>query len=629
MKKIKELILNNWYKILVLLFLVAVFAFYMVIGENSYIAIQDNLDLFIPQFQMMKDEGTFFTFNATTSFLHGITRDGLPSEWSLYTILYVVFPSFVAYILGYLIKIVIGLASSILLAKDILQNEGLSNGRYSQKNDKAVDILIWLCGFAYGILNLFPAFGIPFASIPLIIYIFRNIYRNPSGKWYFAAFLYPFISYFSYFGLFILAYICVAIIWLWIRDAVLRKDVKGPRLFKLHISVSLIIGLILLAIGSVLFEYRLFSMMLFSDTVSIRSTMVESSLTSKEIVDMIIDVLINGMMHIDDAHSLIVLPVCVIYFVFLNISYMFKKNIRGIFHDYYNLCVITLIFNSVIYGIYYSEIFRNIVFTLVPPLEGWQFNRTVFFNPFLWYACLFIICYRLLQYVYASCERKKIYGNVNTFNSNKYFIISAWVLAFALPVLSVAAIVMENNRYNDLRNTAYGIYYQFRHNGETTDNLSYGEFYSTDLFEEIKEDIGYDGEWSLAYGMYPAVLEYNGIATLDGYLGFYSQEYKERFRKIIAPALDRSLYSKIYFDNWGARCYLAYGTDQTPNMGTKSLVGLVENDIYIDAEAIKALDGKYIFSRIDISNAEKMGIELIGSYGDEGDAYKVYVYVVK
>lgn len=618
MKNIKKIFWENWYKILVLIFLVAVFAFYMVIGENSYIAVQDNLDLFIPQFQMMKDEGTFFTHNAGTIFLHGITRDGLPSEWSLYTLLYVIFPSFTAYILGYLIKIIIGLWSVVLLARDILQHEGLGIAREDNSYDKSTDTLIWMCGFAYGILNLFPAFGIPFASIPLVIYIFRNIYRNPSVKWYVAAFFYPFISYFSYFGLFILAYICVAIIWLWIRDAICKNEVREPSLFKLHVSVPLIIGLILLAIGSVVFEYRLFSMMLFSDTVSIRSTMVESNLSVKEIWDMIVDVLVNGMMHIDDAHTKLVFPVCVAYFVLLNVSYIVKKNIRGILHDYYNLCAMILVFNSVIYGIYYSEGFRNFVFTLVPPLTGWQFNRTIFFNPFLWYACLFIICYRLLNYA----------KNANPINSKKCFIIIGKIMAFILPVFSIAVILTQNSRYNDLFSTAYGVYYQIRHDGQKNDNLSFGEFYSAELFEEIKEDIGYEGEWSLAYGLYPAVLEYNGISTLDGYLGFYSQEYKEQFREIIAPALERSEASRIYFDTWGARCYLAYGTDQTPNMSTKSLVGLAETDIYINAEAIKALDGKYIFSRIDISNADEMGIAFIGSYGDDDDAYKVYVYEI-
>ena len=69
--------------------------------------------------------------------------------------------------------------------------------------------------------------------------------------------------------------------------------------------------------------------------------------------------------------------------------------------------------------------------------------------------------------------------------------------------------------------------------GKESNDLSYGEFYSEELFAKAKEDIGYNGEWSAAYGFHPAILEYNGISTLDGYLGFYSQDYKDRFRKVI------------------------------------------------------------------------------------------------
>ncbi|MCR4903655.1 MAG: DUF6044 family protein [Butyrivibrio sp.] len=632
MNKIKNVVSENWYKLLVMIFIVAVFIFYTVIGENSYIAIHDNLDLFTPQFQMMKNEGIFFGFNTTAPFLHGITRNGLPSEFSLYTVLYMIFPSFTAYVLGYLLKIVIAIWSFSLMVKDILTNEGLNP--YGNKNSlpvkksisKDTDIIIWMCGFAYGILNLFPTFGIPFASIPLVIYIFRNLYRNPSAKWYVAAFLYPFLSYFSYFGMFILGYIVLAIIWLWIRDALISKDVKGPRIFKLHLSISMLIGLILLAAGCVVFEYRLFSMMLFSDTPSIKTTMVESSLSFRDMLILMADSWKNGMMHADDAHKYIVFPLCIVYFIILNTSYIVKKNIKGIFRDYFNLCMLLTVFNSAVYGIYYNEAFRNLIWTLVPPLEGWQFNRTIFFNPFVWYAALFIVCYRLIDKAQYISNNKDLYKSALIKRTSGFIRI----MVFVLPLISIAAILLQNNRYNDLRSTAYGQYYMLRHDGQKTDNLSYGEFYSVKLFDKIKDDIGYEeGEWSLAYGLYPAVLEYNKVATLDGYLGFYSLDYKESFRKIIAPALELSESSRAYFDEWGARCYLAYSTDQTPNMATKSLTGLVSDEIYVDTDAIKELDGKYIFSRIDISNAKEQGLSLIGAYSDESSPYTIYVYEVE
>ena len=601
---------KNWYRFLTGLFFIAVFVFYMIVGENSYIAVHDNMDLFIPQFQMMKTTGTFFARNAAVPFLDGISRNALPSEFSLYTVLYMLFPCFTAYVLGYLLKIAVAMISCSLLSHDILSHEGLEvNGRKGKSvSAVSVDVIIWLCGFAYGILNLFPTFGIPFASIPLIIYILRNVYRKPAWKWYLAVFCYPFVSYFSYFGLFILAYMVVAIIWLWIRDR--------------HLSKPLVLSTILLGLGCMVFEYRLFAMMLFDHTVSIRTTMVESDLHAGEILHEIFDVWKSGMMHADDAHMYLILPVCVIYFLFLNIRYLLQRNGKGIFHDYYNLCALILIFNSVVYGLYDSSVIRNIFNTLLPPLKGFQFNRTVFFSPFLWYASLFIICYR--GYVYA--EGKFTARNESRKKRSAYMCRSGAVL---LVLAAIAVILLQPSRYNDLYHTAYGVVYRSAHDGKGTDTMNWKEFYSSELFTQIKQDLHYTpDEWSVAYGMYPAVLEYNGIATLDGYLGFYSQEYKEAFRRVIAPALTRVPASEAYYDNWGARCYLYSGTDPAIQLYTKSLAGLTDPAIYIDAKALSDLGCRYVFSRIECSNAAEAGLTLVKAYGTDSDPYKVYVYTV-
>ena len=611
---------KNWYRILIGLFLVAVVAFYMVIGENSYIAVHDNMDLFIPQFQMLKDTHTFWSQHVCVPFLHGISRDALPSELSLDTILYWLFPSFTAYIIGYLMKILIAMLSCGLLARDVLQHEGLeSYGRRNQAGTlsdlAAYDTraLTCLCGFAYGILNLFPAFGIPFASIPFIVYVLRNVYRNPSLKWYLAVFCYPFLSYFSYFGLFILGYLTVAAIWLWIRDR--------------RLSLQLFFSQILLGLGCMVFEYRLFHMMLFDGTVSIRTTMIESNLSAAQIIREICDVWSRGMMHADDAHLYLVLPVCVCYFLYLNIKYIIGKNIKGIFCDYYNLCALIILFNSVVYGIYDSEAVRNVISAIVPPLKGWQFNRTIFFNPFLWYCSLYIICYRLM--IEIRRRWPDLAANSSTLLQNR---LGRWrtLCVYLLPITAIAVILLQPARYNDLYHTAYGTAYRIMHDGKGPDTMNWREFYSVKLFDQIKADLNYQkGDWSVAYGMYPAVLEYNGISTLDGYLGFYSQEYKEQFRQVIAPALERVPASQIYYDDWGARCYLYSGTDVAIQLYTKSLSGLTDDAIYIDAAALKKLGCKYIFSRIEISNAEHAGVTYVKAYSDKSLPYTVYVYTIR
>lgn len=586
---------------LVGIFLLAVLVFYTLIGENSYIAVQDNLDLFMAQFAMLRNEGIFFSHGVTAPFLGGVSRDVLPSELSLYTVLFMIFPPFVAYVAGYIIKVIIAVVSCRLLFLDMVEHD---------KANTHVQNLATLVGLLYGILNLFPAFGIPFASVPLIVYLLRKVYRNELGGrgiWFiFLIFCYPFISYFSYLGFFILGYLFIAIIWLWIRDK--------------KLSWSLVASLVALGIGNVVFEYRLFNMMLFSDAETIRETMVQTYLPFNEIVGESFDIFVNGMMHVEDLHQFFVMPICLAYLLFLNVRYIVKKNVKGIFADYYNLCFLIIVFNCVVYGLYYSQSVEHLIETLVPPLTGFQYNRTIFFNPFLWCAMLFILVYRL--YLWIS-------DKVNSEQGEKSHIWKALVCIPYVIVLVAALIVLVSpTKYNDLYQTAK-LTARSEIFGHENDALNFKEFYSTKLFDGIKGDLDYGpGEYSVAYGMHPAILEYNGIYTLDGYLGFYPQSYKEAFREVIAPALERVEPSRIYFDEWGARCYLYSGTDLSIVMATKSMAGVTDNDIYIDALALKNLGCKYIFSRIDISNTDEVGIKLLKSYTDNSSPYTIYVYTI-
>lgn len=557
-----------------LLFEGGVFLYY---GERSYIGIHDNLDLFVAQFQMLKNTNSFWKHGVDVPFLGGISRDNLPSELSLYTMLYMVFPSFTAYILGLMLKVVIAVVSFRFLIKELYPD------KYNDYRP-----IVYMTGFVYGILNVFPAFGFAFASMPLAAYLLIRIYRKPSVPLYLALFLYPLVSYFSYMGIFLLGYIVIAAIWLSVKD-------KKP-------AWSVMAAFVILAIGYVVCEYRLFAQMLLKDEVTIRETMVDADLSVGEIFVDIYTVWKEGIFHADAEHTKFVLLICIIYFVVNNIYYLWKRRAVEILRDRFNFVMLFLMFNCIVYGLYDCEPVRTLVATLLPPLKGLQFNRTVFFNPFLWYAALFLILIRLYD----------------------MGIIQMWI-ANIIICLAVLVVILTPNRYNDIYNTCYyRIYYEFLHGCEA-DALDYEQFYAVDLFDEIKEKIDYDGEWSVAYGLHPAVLEYNGIATLDGYLGFYSQQYKEDFRKVIAPALDRVEATRIYYDDWGARAYLYSGTDASiVNFGKN--IYATDYDIYIDSDSLKALGGKYIFSRLEIGNAKEMGLELIDNYASADGGYVIYLY---
>lgn len=573
-------------------------------GERSYIGVHDNMDLFLAQFQMLKNTDSFWKHGVDVPFLGGVSRDNLPSEFSLYSLLFMYFPTYTAYVLGLLFKIALGMVSFRLLAQELLAE------RYA-----ACRPIVYMTGFVYGIIWFFPAFGFAFASIPLCVWLLIKIYRGKEKRWYLwyaALSAYPLLSYFSYHGLFILGYLVLAVIGLACRTAALRRrggqgsltgtDLDGKTAAQWLPVLRLLGAVLVLAAGYVACEYRLFSQMLFSDEVTIRSSIVNASLSMSEVVNEIGQVFLEGIFHADDIHGKVALPVCAVYFIVNNGMYIWKKQWRRLCRDPFNLVMAFILFNCVVYGLYDFEPLRSLVEKLLPPLQGWQFNRTIFFNPFLWYAALFLVLLRLYD----------------------AGIWQMWV-ANGIVCLAALAVILTPTRYNDLYHTCYNRAYEHFH-GQEVDELTYEQFYAVELFEEIKADIGYQGEWAAAYGFHPAVLEYNGIATLDGYLGFYPQRYKEEFRKVIAPALARVEATRIYYDDWGARAYLYSGTDLSIVSATKTVYA-TDRNLYMDQKAFRALGGKYIFSRIELANAAETGLELTGSYRAADGSMTIYVYV--
>ena len=61
---------------------------FLVLRENIYVGILDNLDLFITQLKMLRDNDAFFAHGQMMPILRSIDRNYFPSEFSLYNILF-------------------------------------------------------------------------------------------------------------------------------------------------------------------------------------------------------------------------------------------------------------------------------------------------------------------------------------------------------------------------------------------------------------------------------------------------------------------------------------------------------------------------------------------------------------
>lgn len=623
-KRLPELFREHWAAVTAALFVAAAGLVYLLAGEGAQIAVADNLDLFQAQYRMLKDTGTFWSSEAAAPFLHGISRDVLPSECSLEAMLYLLLPPLAAYVAMYLVKVVLGTVSFALLAGELERRGQIA----SERSESRFGNLAVLTGLCYGCLNLFPSFGISFSSIPLAVYCILRLLRAESRRgvcgWLLALFLYPWLSYFSYFGIFLLGYLALAlgaVLLIRAAERVRRGSCGRERTQSLRrkrrVTVRLLLALLLLSAGYAVWEHRLFASMLLGGEPTIRETMVQTSLTPAEILQWMGKLLLNGVdLHCESAHRFVVLPVCLLYLIVLNAGYLRRRAWRAASHDLFNAAAALLLFNTAVYGLYYCGSFRTLVEHWLPPLRGFQFSRTSFFNPFLWYGMFCIALCRLTV-------RGAGFGRSAEDRKGKPDIR----LCCLSGTDGLSGHSAPGNTYNDLLHTAKALVKEQL--GREPDNtLSYGEFYSEALFRKTCEEIGYEGEWSAAYGFHPAVLEYNGIATIDGYLGFYPQSYKERFRRVIAPALEHNESSRLYYDEWGARCYLYSGSNATIVEAVRSYPH-AEDTLEVDISALKELDCRYIFSRIAITNYEELSLELLGPFTEESSPYILYVYRVR
>ncbi len=164
-----------------------------------------------------------------------------------------------------------------------------------------------------------------------------------------------------------------------------------------------------------------------------------------------------------------------------------------------------------------------------------------------------------------------------------------------------------------------------------SDKMSYGEFYSTKLFDEIDGFIGLPKESYkvVSIGLHPAIAQYNRFYTVDSYQSNYPLDYKHRFRVVIEKELDKSpLHLKRYFDGWGSRCYVFVAELPLPYYYTKDLNAVVKN-LELNTVALKELGGEFVFSSVEILNAEQTGLKLLKVFERNDSPWKIWLYKVE
>ena len=157
--------------------------------------------------------------------------------------------------------------------------------------------------------------------------------------------------------------------------------------------------------------------------------------------------------------------------------------------------------------------------------------------------------------------------------------------------------------------------------------MSYKEFYSVELFKEIDDYIaGQKNTYRIGcIGFHPAIAQYNGFYTLDFYLPNYPLEYKTRFRKIIAGELEKNPANRMYFDDWGNRCYF-FIHDFYRACNNIKTSGIQETELDFDIKSFKEMGGNYFFSTVKIINADSICLKYLKTFERKDLPWRIYLY---
>jgi hypothetical protein len=145
-------------------------------------------------------------------------------------------------------------------------------------------------------------------------------------------------------------------------------------------------------------------------------------------------------------------------------------------------------------------------------------------------------------------------------------------------------------------------------------SLNYNEFFSEDLFDKIKSNIGLpQNEYRvIGYGIDPSVLIFNGFYTLDGYTSNHSKDYHLTFNKIQPTNNIYASHNLLLVNDFCRNCSI--------DKGSYSI-----SKLELDYEIIKKLKGKYLISGINILNDDNLDFQK----SFENSFYKIYLYKIK
>jgi hypothetical protein len=527
----------------------------LILGQNSYVGINDHLDAHVIWYRILASNGMVFADSfAPVSEIMNAPRLSLGNEFFLVFWLHYFFDTFPAIVINKFVIHFTGLWGMYLLLNQL----------------KLSRLAVFVGTMFFAMLPFSQYWGISIAGQPLVFYLLLNIdEKGVTAKHVILLVIYVLYSnFYSVTGFFfaaVIAFFCTK----FVKERFVNRSVIG------------IISLLVLA--SIAMEYRLIYAFFFSN--SYISARVERTTLQFPIDFLYVPKLI--LLGDSTARSLMALAIPLLI---CSAALKVHNKIKSDWRISFVLFLFTVIFifsaglqlNSVL------KIFRHSAF------NAFQFDRIYTLLPFM--AAISMAC--ATDYIIAYSRK-----------------VGPPLVAYVTIVLSTTWI-------------ANPILRPFLPITNTDEFMSFRSFFAEGLFGEIKRYIGTDEKsYKVAsLGLYPAIAQYNHFHSIDGYLPNYPLLYKHEFRKIIQGELADNDDIRIYFDYWGARCYLFDN-----ELGLKFFItkkrSLQIKEFNINCNQFKKMGGKFIISTVPIQSFQCPGsVKFHRSFEDEH--WKIYLYEI-
>ncbi|MDR2044025.1 MAG: DUF6044 family protein [Clostridium sp.] len=591
---------NRWLFPLGLLIVCAYFLPNLILGEHFSVNYHDQLDGEVLAY-MLQAKHLFSGSGVFPELMNGIPSAGLTPPAPFGVLLYRLFPPVAAFVLMQFLAMLAAYIGMFLCIRAFTGSEWIS---------------LFVAGL-YAFLPVRSVYGLSLLGLPLVFWAFDRLYHMPREAYHAsrgyddargataskrgsAAALFPLLAIVCYTGFssfVLIGFGVVGLAWLFGLFLLCRKENAKP----------VFLGAALMTLLYLLLNFSLLRQTLGLGTAFL-SHREEFVIHASGFWSSFRQVLLYGGEHADSFHLAIL--------IFSTLMLAYGLSLRRPLPRHYRflaLAYAAAVLLALFHALWVSQPVAGLRGSAGGFWRSFQANRLTWLSPMCWYFMLGL-CLSLTKEELSALQADK---------GRLLFLKKGLFLAAAISAVCFTGFSLLYTNF--LRYNVKKLLLP-----DSDFPLTWFEYYAPDLFDQVKDITGHNQEEYrvVSLGIYPAAALFNGFYCLDGYSNNYPLSYKEEFRRIIAPELEKSEALRLYYDDWGSRCYFF-----SAELGTYSLVskhsGVVIQSLDVDTKQLEAMGAKYLISAVRLGEGhESFRLLTPEPIRSDESYFELYVYEI-